>query len=313
MGSTFVSMKPGTPGPKGDPGSSGGIDNSIDELIEDRAPSQAAVYVALSLKQDALRTSDDLKEGAGNLYHTDQRAQISCVDNIIDPEVSHKAPSQAVVAAFLDAKQDKILSSDEIPEGINNIYFTTSRSQTAALTVCPSTVDVLAALSHKQDLIESSDSFSEGTKNLFFSKERVIDAVNTDYVTHGGLDLALKSKQDLISDSDAIAEGRKNQFYSDSKVMGLLAAALPSRDSKIEKLETKLSEQSESIDFLIKQVGHLYKSLEALGAVRGTSGSFLAIRSISSEGITYQSFRVEEGFVKEMSDESDVKVRPKWL
>lgn len=93
--------------------------------VTDRSPSEDAVFDALALKLDAgsfngefdgqfaIKDTDDLDEGASNLYFTDLRAQTATITATISNGVTDKAPSSDAVFDALALKQDGIQFKDD--------------------------------------------------------------------------------------------------------------------------------------------------------------------------------------------------------
>jgi hypothetical protein len=89
--------------------------------------------------------SDDISEGASNLYFTDARARSASVQDQITDGVTDTAPSQNAVFDALAGKLniadfgtefDSALatkSTDDLAEGTSNLYFTDGRAQSAVV------------------------------------------------------------------------------------------------------------------------------------------------------------------------------------
>lgn len=90
--------------------------------------------------------TDELAEGSANKYFTDGRAQIAVVTQTITNGVTNKAPSEDAVFDALALKLDAgsfsgefdgnfaIKDTDDLDEGLTNLYFTDGRAQTATIT-----------------------------------------------------------------------------------------------------------------------------------------------------------------------------------
>lgn len=139
------------------------------------APNCSVVKAAIDAKQDLLKSSDDLKEGASHLFFSEKRA-VAAVETYVERTIGQAAST----------KHAKMESSDELPEGKTNLYFTSARAQKAAVIdsiepgnqLAASSSAVARALLAKQDLIKSSDDLVEGRENLFFSIKRISDLVS---------------------------------------------------------------------------------------------------------------------------------------
>jgi hypothetical protein len=90
--------------------------------------------------------TDELAEGTTNLYFTDGRAQSAVVTQVITDGVTNKAPSENAVFDALALKLDAgdfsgefdgnfaIKDTDDLDEGLTNLYFTDARAQSATIT-----------------------------------------------------------------------------------------------------------------------------------------------------------------------------------
>jgi hypothetical protein len=130
---------------------------SIVDGDTDHAPSGEAVFEALALKLDtssfgsefdtalAAKSTDNVTEGATNLYFTDLRAQTAVISSSITDGVTDKAPSEDAVHDALALKLDTASfgaefdtafsgkTTDDLSEGVGNLYFTDVRAQQAAV------------------------------------------------------------------------------------------------------------------------------------------------------------------------------------
>jgi hypothetical protein len=125
-----------------------------------------------------IATTDDLLEGTSNLYFTDGRAQSATISQVITDGVIDKAPSEDAIFDALALKLDSadfgtefdtafgLKDTDDLAEGVTNLYFTDLRAQTATITAtitngvtdkAPSSDAVFDALALKQDGIQFKD------------------------------------------------------------------------------------------------------------------------------------------------------------
>jgi hypothetical protein len=181
---------------------SAAVSDAIVDGVTDVAPSQNAVHDALALKYDAAdfdadwdarlsqKDTDDLSEGASNLYFTDARAKAAAVSNSISDGIIDVAPSQNAVHDALALKLDisafpaefsselATKSTNDLAEGGSNLYFTDARAKAAAvadliqdgvLDVAPSqnaVFDAVAALEAEDDTFLKLDGSRTMTGNL---------------------------------------------------------------------------------------------------------------------------------------------------
>ncbi|HXD22639.1 MAG TPA: hypothetical protein VN613_04715, partial [Gemmatimonadaceae bacterium] len=113
-------------------------------------------------------TTDDVAEGVTNEYFTTARAKAAAVEDAIVSGHHDTAPSGDSVATALAGKLPTGTTTDGIPEGSTNLYFTAGRAQTAAVenainsgttNKAPSEDAVFTALAGKQ----ASGNYMTGT------------------------------------------------------------------------------------------------------------------------------------------------------
>jgi hypothetical protein len=122
------------------------VEDTIVDSVTDKAPSQNAVFDALALKADdsvvvksvngvspvanaVTIDTDDVSEGATNLYFTDGRAQTAVITQTITNGVTDKSPSEDAVFDALALKLDLAggtLTGDLVLSNEHSIQFTES-------------------------------------------------------------------------------------------------------------------------------------------------------------------------------------------
>ena len=138
-------------------------------------------------------TTDDLQEGLNNLYFTDTR-----VKNVIDQAITNGTQSNIVVTyddatntlSFAAENGVDDSTTDDLTEGVTNLYFTDQRAIDAVVNGAVDTDDI-----------------EEGATNLYFTNQRAIDAV-----VNGSVD------------TDDIEEGTTNLYYTDTRARNALSA-----------------------------------------------------------------------------------------
>ena len=138
-------------------------------------------------------TTDDLVEGVSNLYYTDTR-----VKNVIDQAILNGTQSNIVVTyddatntlSFAAENGVDDSTTDDLAEGVTNLYFTDQRAIDAVINGAVDTDDI-----------------EEGAVNLYFTDQRAIDAVINGAV-----------------DTDDIEEGTTNLYYTDTRARNALSA-----------------------------------------------------------------------------------------
>ncbi len=81
---------------------------------------------SIDKKQDKIQSSDEIIPGIVNLYFTEGLAKEACIDKLDGKQ--DFAPSSASVNAALSLKSDKLASSDDLPEGSKNQYFSKEKA-----------------------------------------------------------------------------------------------------------------------------------------------------------------------------------------
>ena len=137
-------------------------------------------------------TTDEVAE-AGNLYYTDGRVE-------------------TVIASS---------DTDDLSEGVTNLYFTTARAETVA---------------DAQIASATTDDLSEGVANFYFTDQRADDradgriaAATTDDLTEGVTNLyftdARADGRIAAATTDDLTEGSTNLYHTDGRVEAVIAAS----------------------------------------------------------------------------------------
>ncbi len=147
---------------------------------------------------DAL-DSDDIEEGASNLYFTNQRA--------LDATAS-AYDATGTAQGIVDA-----LDTDDIEEGGTNFYYTTPRAKEDAADLLTNATltnititgdgDGLTITAENGVADSDTDDLTEGTTNLYFTNQRALDATSTAYDTVG----AAATVQDNLDDHEGASSG----------------------------------------------------------------------------------------------------------
>lgn len=133
---------------------------------------------------DALDT-DDIEEGASNLYFTNQRA-LDATNSAYD---AAGAASDAQTAAETFATNAiNALDTDDIEEGVSNLYFSDVRAKTSAAALITGATKTNIVITGDENGLtitaengvadSNTDDLAEGEENLYFTDERAIDAVS---------------------------------------------------------------------------------------------------------------------------------------
>ncbi len=231
------------------------VSDTLTDGITDVAPSQNAVFDALTSVAAAIPTStSDLPEGT-NEYFTDSRAKTAAVADSITDGVTDVAPSQNAVFDALALKADATsvpTTTDDLTEGTTNKYYTDVRAKTAVVAdsitdgvtdVAPSQNAVFDALALKQDAANTAadakaaavaDSITDGVTDVAPSQNAVFDA------------LALKADSgDVPGTTDDLTEGSTNLYFTDDR-----AKAAVVDDSISDSITDKAPSQNAVFDAL---------------------------------------------------------------
>ena len=186
-------------------------------------------------------TSDGIIEGSNNLYYTDERVDDRVADLIVDGVGITKNYDDAgnlldISINFTEFDSDDIVegavntflasrSTDAIPEGSTNLYYTDARTDARIALQSGSNLD----LSNK-----TTTDLTEGT-NLYFTDERVDDRVAN--LIQAGANVSLvyddiagtltiSATEDNLANNttDDLSEGSTNLYYTEARVDANIAS-----------------------------------------------------------------------------------------
>ena len=208
--------------------------------------------------------SDDLIEGATNLYFTDARADARIgAASVTDLSDVTSAGSGAIITAAERTQLTNSISnisgfdSDDLTEGTTNLYFTDSRADArigaASVTdlsdVTSAGSGAIITAAERTQLSSSitnisgfdSDDLTEGATNLYFTDSRADARIGAASVTDlsdvtsagSGAIITAAERTQLSSsitnisgfDSDDLTEGTTNLYFTDSRADARIAAA----------------------------------------------------------------------------------------
>ena len=115
--------------------------------------------------------TDDIAEGVGNLYFTDERAQdaVGAMLTGTQTNITVTYDDAAGTLSFVAENGVADSTTDDLTEGSTNLYFTDARAQAAVAGDIVSAIDAL-----------DTDAIEEGVNNLYFTDARAQSAVATD-------------------------------------------------------------------------------------------------------------------------------------
>jgi hypothetical protein len=224
-----------------------GIDNYV--LTFDNATSSWGAEAAPSAPVDSVNgatgvvvlDSDDVAEGAANLYFTNARAdaRIAAADLTDLNDVSYTAGpgidnyvltfdnatstwgAEAAASAPVDSVNGAtgvvVLDSDDIAEGAANLYFTDARADARA--------DARIAAADLTDLNDVSYTAGPGIDNYVLTYDNATSSWGAEAAASAPVDSVNGATGVVVLDSDDIAEGAANLYFTDARADGRIAAA----------------------------------------------------------------------------------------
>ena len=224
-----------------------GIDNFV--LTFDNATSSWGAEPAGAAPVDSVNgatgvvvlDSDDIAEGAANLYFTDARAdaRIAAADLTDLNDVSYTAGpgidnyvltfdnatstwgAEAAASAPVDSVNGAtgvvVLDSDDIAEGAANLYFTDARADARA--------DARIAAADLTDLNDVSYTAGPGIDNYVLTFDNATSSWGAEAAASAPVDSVNGATGVVVLDSDDIAEGAANLYFTDARADGRIAAA----------------------------------------------------------------------------------------
>jgi hypothetical protein len=224
-----------------------GIDNYV--LTYDNATSSWGAEAAGAAPVDSVNgatgvvvlDTDDIAEGAANLYFTDARAdaradaRIAAADLTDLNDVSYTAGpaidnyvltydnatsswgAEAAASAPVDSVNGAtgvvVLDSDDIAEGAANLYYTNARA------------DGRIAAADLTDLNDVSYTAGPGIDNYVLTYDNATSSWGAEAAASAPVDSVNGATGVVVLDSDDIAEGAANLYFTDARADGRIAAA----------------------------------------------------------------------------------------
>lgn len=173
-------------------------------------------------------STDDLSEGSVNLYYTLARAQDAAASIFEGTHsgitFSYDTETNVITATVTAGAIADALTTDDIDEGLANLYFTDTRAKVSAADLLTNATQTNISITGDENGLtitaengvadSTTDDLSEGTTNLYFTDARAQSAVAQDI-------------QDAIDavDTDDIEEGVTNLYFTDQKALDATASA----------------------------------------------------------------------------------------
>lgn len=215
-----------------------------------------------------LKTTDDLAEGITNKYFTESRARTSI--SVTDPSgaltydagtgiISFNFGAVALVTSVNGEVGDVVLDTDDVNEGVNNRYFTETRSRLSIGVIDPTDILVYDSntglITFNPDMLVRSvngqigfvtldtDDVAEGLANLYYTDARSRLAISTSdpngYLTYnnttGVISLALPvlvtavngKTGNVILNTDDVSEGVTNLYFTTARSRSAISVVDP--------------------------------------------------------------------------------------
>jgi len=228
-----------------------GIDNFV--LTFDNATSSWGAEAVPSAPVDSVNgatgtvvlDTDDVAEGAANLYFTDARAdaradaRIAAADLTDLNDVSYTAGpgidnfvltfdnatsswgAEAAASAPVDSVNGAtgvvVLDSDDIAEGAANLYFTDARADARA--------DARIAAADLTDLSDVSYTAGPGIDNFVLTFDNATSSWGAEAAPSAPVDSVNGATGTVVLDTDDVAEGAANLYFTDARADARIAAA----------------------------------------------------------------------------------------
>jgi len=189
--------------------------------------------------------TDDVAEGAANLYFTDARAdaradaRIAAADLTDLNDVSYTAGpgidnfvltfdnatsswgAEAAASAPVDSVNGAtgvvVLDSDDIAEGAANLYFTDARADARA--------DARIAAADLTDLSDVSYTAGPGIDNFVLTFDNATSSWGAEAAPSAPVDSVNGATGTVVLDTDDVAEGAANLYFTDARADARIAAA----------------------------------------------------------------------------------------
>ena len=163
-----------------------------------------------------ISTTDDLPEGTSNLYYTNARARFAI--SAANPTIIYD-PNTGTISANVSAIANTANTTDSIPEGFTNKYFTNARVLANIQTL---TLDAFKDVDYNQGAPANNKVLVyRDDLNVWFAG---------DYTTNHAFFAELAAEANIVLrldnlTSDYLPEGNVNLYYSNAKVASYLGAA----------------------------------------------------------------------------------------
>jgi len=192
-----------------------------------------SVTDAINSAIDAL-TTNDIEEGANNLYYTTLRGQSDAANLLVNSTKSNITITGNAISGLTITAENGVADSntDNLSEGSNNLYFTNERAQDAV-------ANAIAAGTHSNITI----TYDDATNKFTFAAENGVGGSTTDDLTEGANNLYFTNTRAR----DAVSAGDTSLVYN--TVSGAFTANT-SVLSTVAYVDQEISDVNNTIDAL---------------------------------------------------------------
>ena len=181
----------------------------------------------------ATKTTDNLTEGATNLYYTDARSNSAFDTRLATKSTTNLAEGTNLY--YTDARADARIANNIIDE---------DNMATDSATRAPSQQSVKAYIATQIATKDNTDEIAEGSTNLYFTNARADARVNLQ--TGANLDLSSKNTGDLSEGS--------NLYFTDARADARITNAIVDEDNMASDSDTKVPTQQSVKAYVDSQV-----------------------------------------------------------
>jgi len=246
-------------------------------------------------------TTDDITEGASNLFFSDERVQ-DAVNSLISAgthgNISIDYNDEANSLSFT-VDQGLIPDTDTLSEGATNLYFTEERAQDAFAALLSGGTQTNISVTYDDEngtvsfvaengvADSTTDDLSEGATNLYFTDQRALDATNAAYDAAGSAATA-ESNANTYTDGRETAITSAYQSYADTAEADAISTAAADATSKANTAESNANSYTDTeIAALIGGAPDLLNTLDEIAAAIADDENFsTTVVSDIAQGLT---------------------------
>ena len=246
-------------------------------------------------------TTDDITEGASNLFFSDERVQ-DAVNSLISAgthgNINISYDDEANSLSFV-VDQGLIPDTDSLSEGATNLYFTEERAQDAfgALLSGGTQTNISVTYDDENGTVSfvaengvadsTTDDLAEGATNLYFTDQRALDATNAAYDAAGSAATA-ESNANTYTDGEISTLDTSLKAYADQAEADAISTAAADATSKANTAESNANSYTDTeIANLIGGAPELLNTLDEIAAAIADDENFsTTVVSDIAQGLT---------------------------